>query len=88
MDGDTYKAAIEKVRTGITAQTNQAMVRFKLMIEMSQSGRVFSEWRPKVKEQAVGCVWNGYDAKMAARDALLHCNYPLLQLLIITLLMQ
>ena len=51
MDGDTYKAAIEKVRTGITAQTNQAMVRFKLMIEMSQSGRVFSEWWPKVKSR-------------------------------------
>ena len=45
---DTYMAAIAKVRTGISAQTNQAMARFKLMREMPQAGRVFSEWWPKV----------------------------------------
>ena len=34
--GDTYTAAIVKVRQGISAQTNQAMARFKLMGEMPQ----------------------------------------------------
>ena len=42
-DADTYKNAIKKVRDGITAQTNQSMARFKLMREMPQSGRVFSD---------------------------------------------
>ena len=78
--GDTYTAAIVKVRQGISAQTNQAMARFKLMREMPQSGRVFSEWWPKVKEQADHCVWTGYDAKMAASDALLQqCDDKKLQ---------
>ena len=78
--GDTYTAAIAKVRTGISAQTNQAMARFKLMREMPQAGRVFSEWWPKVKEQADRCVWAGYDAKMAASDALLQqCDDKKLQ---------
>ena len=35
---DTYTAAIAKVRTGISAQTSQAMARFKLMREMPQAG--------------------------------------------------
>ena len=58
---DTYTAAIAKVRTGISAQTNLAMARFKLMREIPQTGRVFSEWWPQVKEQADRCVWVGYD---------------------------
>jgi hypothetical protein len=50
------------------------------MREMPQSGRVFSEWWPKVKEQADRCVWTGYDTKMAASDALLQqCDDKKLQ---------
>ena len=56
-DADTYTDAIRKVRNAITAQTNQSMAIFKLMREMPQSGRVFSEWWPKVKEQADSVCW-------------------------------
>ena len=80
VEADSYKNAIKKVRDGITAQTNQSMARFKLMREMPQSGRVFSEWWPKIKEQADRCVWAGYDAKMAASDAILQqCDDKKLQ---------
>ena len=80
VEGDSYKNAVKKVRDGITAQTNQAMARFKLMREMPQSGRVFSEWWPKIKEQADRCVWADYGAKMAASDAILQqCDDKKLQ---------
>merc|ERR1711888_180883 len=82
-DADTYMNAIKKVRDGITAQTNHSMARFKLMREMPQSGRVFSEWWPQIKEQADRCVWSGYDAKMAASDAILQqCDDKRLQKII------
>ena len=68
---DTYDAAVEKVMAGIKAQTNQATARFKLFTKMSQGGLPFAEWYPKVKDQADRCIWANYDAKQAARDALL-----------------
>ena len=49
---DTYTAAITKVRTDISAQTNQAMARYKLMREIPQVGRIFYEWRLEVREQS------------------------------------
>ena len=80
LEADAYTAAIAKVRAGIAAQTNQSMARYKLMREMPQSGRVFSEWWPKIKEQADRCVWTGYDAKMAASDSILQqCDDKKLQ---------
>ena len=68
---DTFDAAVEKVRAGIKAQTNQATARFKLFTKMPQGGLPFAEWYPKVKDQADRCIWANYDAKQAARDALL-----------------
>ena len=56
---------------GIKAQTNQATARFKLFTKMLQGGLPFAEWYPKVKDQANRCIWANYDAKQAARDALL-----------------
>jgi hypothetical protein len=38
---------------------------------MPQGGLSFAEWYPKVKDQAERCIWTSYDAKQAARDALL-----------------
>ena len=34
--GDTYDAAVDKIRLAITGQTNQAMIRFKLFTGMAQ----------------------------------------------------
>ena len=80
VEGDKYEEAVEKVRQGITASTNQAMARFRLMREMPQAGEVFSVWWPKVKEQADRCIWTGYDRKLAASDAILQqCDDKKLQ---------
>ena len=69
--GDTYDAAIDKIRLAITGQTNQAMIRFKLFTGMAQDSQPFSTWWAKVKEQADKCRFDAYDADKAARDALL-----------------
>ena len=53
------------------AQTSQATARFKLYTKLPQGGLTFGEWYPSVKEQADRCIWTGYGAKQAARDALL-----------------
>ena len=37
---------------------------------MPQGGLSFGEWYPKIKDQAERC-WTNYDAKQAARDAIL-----------------
>ena len=71
-DTDTYDAAVQKVKEGLTKQTNQCMARFKLMRELPQSGKTFAEWWPQIKEQAERCNWNNYDAKTAAGDAILQ----------------
>ena len=69
---DTFEGALEKIETGIKKQTNQSAARFKLMQQYPQGGRHFAEWFPKVREQADRISWEGYDAKMAARDAILY----------------
>ena len=71
-DADTFEQAVNKVSEGIQKQTNQATARFKLFQQMPQGGHCFAEWYMKVKEQADRCVWTGYDAKAAARDAILY----------------
>ena len=45
-EADSYEQAIQKIRTGITDQTNQCMARYKLMRETPQAGKAFSEWWP------------------------------------------
>ena len=68
---DTFERSLEKVLEGIKKQTNQASARFKLFQQMPQNGSNFVSWYSSVKEQADRCTWTGYDAKMAARDAIL-----------------
>ena len=69
---DTFDNAIDKITNGTKRQTNQATARFKLFQQMPQSGQHFAEWYIKVKEQADRCVWTDYNAKSAARDAILY----------------
>ena len=71
VDEDTYEEALGKIEAGIKSQTNQATARYKLFMKMPQVGTPFTEWFPKVKDQADRCIWEGYDAKQAARDAIL-----------------
>ena len=69
--GDSFDAAVTKIEEGIKCQTNQATARFKLFTKMPQGGLSFGEWYPRIKDQAERCIWNNYDAKQAARDAIL-----------------
>jgi hypothetical protein len=69
---DTYQQAIEKIRQGIVARTNQAMSRLKLFQQMAQGEQQFSTWAQEVLKQAKRCTWQGYDEKWAARDAILY----------------
>ena len=71
-DEDTYEAAIDKVRTSITGQTNQAVMMFKLFTRMGQGEQSFASWWSEVKEQADKCDFTGYSREKAARDAILY----------------
>jgi hypothetical protein len=70
-DGDSYTAAVDKIREGIKGQTNQASARFKLFQQMPQAGQPFARWYTRIKEQADRVDWTVYNAKTAARDAIL-----------------
>lgn len=70
-DGDTYAAAIEKVKTAITGQTNQAVMKYKLFTGMPQGEQAFASWWTNMKEQAEKCDFTVYNKDSAARDAIL-----------------
>ena len=70
-DDASYDDAIEAIRTAITGQTNQAMIRYKLFTGMPQDDEPFSSWWVKVKEQANNCSFENYDLKAASRDVIL-----------------
>ena len=65
---DNWENALDKISQGIRKQTNQAAARYKLMRRMPQGEACFAEWYPSVKDQAERCLWDGYNAEMAARD--------------------
>ena len=67
----SYDDAIEAIRTAITGQTNQAMIRYKLFTGMAQDEEPFSSWWAQVKEQADKCKFDQYNVETAARDAIL-----------------
>ena len=70
-DGDTYEAAIAKIKAAITGQTNQAVMMYKLYTGMKQEDQSFASWWTCVKEQADKCDFTGYNSEKAARDAIL-----------------
>ena len=71
VDGDTFDEAVTKIEDAIKAQTNKAMAKYKLFMGLPQEGESFSTWWTQIQEQADKCDFAGYDAKMAARDAIL-----------------
>ena len=70
-DTDTFDQAVTKIEDAIKAQTNKAMAKYKLFMGLPQEGESFSTWWTQIQEQADKCDFAGYDAKMAARDAIL-----------------
>jgi hypothetical protein len=71
-DEDNFEEALRKVEAGITGQTNQAISRHKLFTKMEQGEKDFAAWYPIIKEQALRCKFNDYNADAAARDAILY----------------
>ena len=53
-------------------QTNQAVCRQKLLTKLTQGERQFSVWYPKVKEQALRCLFKNYDSNKPTRNAILY----------------
>ena len=51
-DTDNWPEILEKVADGIRRQTNQATEWFKLMQRLPQNDKYFTEWYPKIREQA------------------------------------
>ena len=70
-DEDTWDMTLEKINNGIKKQTNQAVARFKLFMQLSQGDKPFSEWYDTVREQAKRCDFSNYTEAEAARDAIL-----------------
>jgi len=71
MDTDSWEETTGKISRGLRGQTNQASARFKLMQKLPQGDSSFSEWFPKMRDQAGQCTWEGYNVDGAARDAIL-----------------
>ena len=50
-EDDTWEDTIEKINRGIKRQTNQAVARYKLFIQLPQKDQPFSSWYPTIREQ-------------------------------------
>ena len=72
VDTDTYAGAVAKIKTALEGQTNQASIRHTLFTKMPQGDKPFAMWWSEVKEQSEKCTFNGYDSKMACRDAIVY----------------
>ena len=72
VDTDTYAGAVAKIKTALEGQTNQASIRHTLFTKMPQGDKPFAMWWSEVKEQSEKCTFDGYDSKMACRDAIVY----------------
>ena len=72
VDTDMYVRAVEKIKTALEGQTNQASIRHTLFTKMPQGEKPFAMWWSEVKEQSEKCSFDGYDSKMACRDAIVY----------------
>ena len=66
---DTWEVGIEKVRDAINKTTNPVMARLRLWYEMPQ-GDNLDACINDIKKQAERIIWEGYDWKQAALDAI------------------
>ena len=69
-DEDTYDAAMEKIRKALRGRGNRTAAVFKLFTGMPQGQKTFDAWHKKVYEAAKQVDWDGYNAEMAAVDAI------------------
>ena len=69
-EADTFEEAMKKITDALKGQINEVYPVYKLFCEMPQGRKSFSDWYPKVLEQAQLCNFDGYTAEKAARDAM------------------
>ena len=69
-DGDSYDAALEKIRKALKGRGNRTAAVFKLFTGMPQGEKTFDAWHKKVYEAAKQVDWDGYNAEVAAVDAI------------------
>ena len=69
-DGDSYDAALEKIRKALKGRGNRTASVFKLFTGMPQGEKTFDAWHKKVYEAAKQVDWDGYNAEVAAVDAI------------------
>ena len=62
-EGDTYDAAMKKIRRALKRRGNRTAAVFKLFTGMAQGGRTFELWHKKVYEEAKQVDWEGYNAE-------------------------
>ena len=68
--GDTYEAAVEKIRIGLKKRGNRTSAVFKLFNGHAQGKQSFDSWHREVAKAAKLIDWTGYGAEQAAVDAI------------------
>ena len=68
--GDTYEAAVEKIRVGLKKRGNRTSAVFKLFNGHAQGKQSFDSWHREVAKAAKLIDWTGYGAEQAAVDAI------------------
>ena len=68
--GDTYEAAVEKIRAGLKKRGNRTSAVFKLFNGHAQGKQSFDSWHREVSKAAKLIDWTGYGAEQAAVDAI------------------
>ena len=66
----TFDQAVNKITEALKGQINEVYPIYKLFCEMPQGKKSFSEWYPKVLDQAQLCNFDAYTPDKAARDAM------------------
>ena len=70
LPGDTYDAAVEKVKVALKKRGNRTSAVFKLFNNHHQGSQSFDSWHREVRKAAMLIEWTGYDADSATVDAL------------------
>ena len=69
-DEDSYNASLEKIRKALKGRGNRTAAVFKLFTGMPKGEKSFDAWHKKVYEAAKQVDWDGYNAEVAAVDAI------------------
>ena len=68
---DNFDQAVEKIKSGLQSQMNQAVLRHKLFTGFHQGQEDFITWHAKLVEQGMKCDFADYSSNKAVRDAIM-----------------